>query len=265
MAKRKKTATGKNFKRGRKQTEAETTQEESFEPENNGHSDDLVLTKGIPQKTLLDIPDREELPPIPRLGRPCFLVQLVEHNPDLYKEMITKIRHGNYAHVAAMSCGIRKDTFYDWCKKARDQLRESPIPDTFYTRFYNDVMRATAIRRSEIEIELSVADPKLWNSVGPGRLLGPEWTDPEHVPDTPLLDKPGEQPALPNPNVTETKVSSPGDGGAGDSELVDTDIVEGEFIQVTKEVGDGALKELADQGIIELSRSCKSQINKQKE
>jgi hypothetical protein len=240
MAKRKNTANGKPL----------TTSSPKKKKKRKKKSMKLATFKsrGIPLLTLMDVPDREDLPPIPNTGRPCFLVQIVTESPDLYKQIITLIRHGVVGHVAAVRLGVNQNTFYSWCKQGKSELEEEFPPDTFYTRFYNDVLRAVATKRAELEMEIALTDPKKWLSHGPGRIFGDNWRDTpnnsEGIPHTLALEAPaGSKKATPDPD--------------------EDDVVEGEYVIVNEAVSLDALEELQNQGIIEVSRSYKSQVNKQ--
>ena len=241
----------------------------------------VFANTGIPQYTLLDVPDRVKLPPIPSTGRPCFLIQMATEQPDLYKQLITLIRHGASGNVAAERWGIHEQTFYSWAKIARKEMLQDEVPDTFYTRFYSDVRRAIAMRTSEIEVEIAVTDPKKWLSHGPGRIFGDRWTDSTsprrelaHDPTNPAMI-----PSVAEPQGEELLASSPPPPLSSSQEKAAKDItidnpnqpedsntVEGSFtaIQINESISNDALKVLEDQGILELSRSYKSQVNKQK-
>ena len=212
----------------------------------------LFPQNGLPQYTLLDVPDRVPLPVLPPgKGRPFTLPEIVETTPHIYAKLITFIRSGASGNVAAVFIGICEKTFYEWCKIGAEEMGRDPAPDTYYTRFYNDIRRAVALMRSELEIEIAATDPKRWLSHGPGRIFGDNWTD---KPTTNVI------PLSPSNSPLALSHSS-SSGNASEEEYV-----EGEFvsIEVSKEDTYDALKVLEDNGVVEVSRSYKSQVNKQR-
>jgi len=183
--------------------------------------------------TLLDVPNRKELPPFPTKGRPCLLVELVTLYPEAYKHMMSLIRSGVSGHVAAATIDVSEHTFYGWAKRGRadarieEQIRQLNKPfnpdleeeeiepnDTYYYRFFMDVRRAIAQKRSECETDIAISSPKLWLSNGPGKLFGNDYVEnPKLIlenepPQKNLLDAKTPVPELENhkPDKTSTYI-----------------------------------------------------------
>ena len=126
-------------------------------------------------ETLLDCEHRKPLPQIPnRQGRKCILNEIIQFAPEIYAKMILLIRCGSTIQVSAERCGINPSTFHDWVYRGGKDLLDEE--DTYYSRFFLDVRRAVATRRSEVEIQLSEEDPKRWLSHGPGRMFDNTWS-----------------------------------------------------------------------------------------
>jgi len=216
---------------------------------------------GLPQYTLLEVPERVDFPPIPNISRPCFLIQIATDNPDVYKKMISLIRHGVYGHVAAEVIGINQGTFYGWAKRARQELSQDPPLDSFYTRFYNDVRRAVSIKRSELEMDVAISDPKKWLSNGPGRIFGNSWADAptQSQQQQALQDQSQGDPLLALDNEPHPSHSSSGNGSDND----DSNTPKFAAIEIDEGTSKDALGILHQEGIIEVPRSYKAQVNKQ--
>jgi hypothetical protein len=130
------------------------------------------LPGGIP--TLLNIPGRKELPPIPNsMGRSCKLVDLVQLTPGVYENIMANIRKGCYPHLSAEAAGIPTGTFYRWGTRGKEDFKN--MVDSYYSRFYLDVRKAIAQCRVAIEQTVAVIDPKKWLERGPGKIFGEEW------------------------------------------------------------------------------------------
>lgn len=129
--------------------------------------------------TLLDIPGRKELPEVDRSIRHPLLVDIVEHTPDLYAELITIIRSGAYIHVAAEAIGITERALRKWIQQGGKDV-EAEL-DTYYARFVYDIRRAIAQCRADKERKVAETDPKTWLSKGPGRIFGDQWGKKEQV------------------------------------------------------------------------------------
>ena len=56
-----------------------------------------------------------------KTGRPTVLT------PALIKKIISFLRGGSYIETAAAACGISKETFYDWLKKAAKLEKEGVV------------------------------------------------------------------------------------------------------------------------------------------
>lgn len=113
------------------------------------------------------------LPPYSNDGRRPVLIDLVLYNQDLYNEFLTLIRTGSYFHVAAEAIGISERTFRSWISQGSEDAKADE--DTFFSRFYYDIRRATALCRADRERKIAETDPKTWLSKGPGRMFGNEW------------------------------------------------------------------------------------------
>ena len=287
MAKRNKTTRGENF--GPTEEEKPDIPEPSVNGSpkkrrkgrsKHGSTEPLFPPIGLIQYTLLEIDDRAPLPDIPNVGRPSVLIQIVTETPDLYKKLITLIRLGACGHVAAERLGISEKTFYEWASIGRQELQEDPPPDTYYTRFYTDVRRAIAMKRSEIEIEMAAVNQAKWLSHGPGRIFGDNWSDkpqqlPPPDPSNESLTDPHRLPpgndnvkSLPSSKTSSNSASSasPPQTDAGSGVLTDQDnqdIIEGSYNVIDENTSMDALEELQREGVIEVSRSYKAQINKQ--
>lgn len=219
-----------------------------------GHK--LFPSTGMPQYTLLDIPDAVPLPDLPPAkGRPFTLPDIVKLTPHIYAKLITFIRCGASGNAAAEVVGICEKTFYEWCHIGSLEMAQDPAPDTYYTRFFNDIRRAVAVKRSELEIEIAATDPKKWLSHGPGRIFGDNWRDTPGIP-------------IPQPDIlngpTMGRISS--SPGRKQIENKEPDYVEGEFvsIQIDENTTIDALKVLEENDVVEVSRSYKSQVKKQR-
>jgi len=216
----------------------------------------LFPTNGLPQYTLLDITDRVPLPQIPPSnGRPFTLPDIVQLTPHIYAKLITFIRCGASGNAAAVVIGICERTFYEWCAIGGDQMRENPVPDTYFTRFYNDIRRAVAVKRTELEVEIAATDPKRWLSHGPGRIFGDNWND--RLPSRDPQSLPPPTPALAISSSSEESAASLGK---------ESDVEEGEFtsVRVSESLSLDALEVLEESGVVEVSRSYRSQVNKQR-
>jgi len=207
---------------------------------------------GLPQYTLLDIPDRANLPAEPPGTRPSILVQIVTETPDLYKKLITLIRMGAAGHVAAERLGISEKTFYEWARIGRQELQQAEPPDTYYTRFYTDIRRAVAMKRSEIEIEVAATEPKKWLSHGPGRIFGDNWSDkPPAAPPPPELTESAPQQTLLPPGNNSDSTSSSDSSNASDSVPATSEVdgsAVGDYNIISTDVSMDALEELQREG-----------------
>jgi hypothetical protein len=128
-------------------------------------------------ETLIDSEYRKELPDIPKLGRRCQLMDIISYTPETYEGFLSRIRSGEYINVSTACVGLSYGTVLDWAGKGRKDLEKGE--DTYYSRFVKDVLRAIAQCRGSVEESLSQIDPKKWLSLGPGKLLGNDWSDTE--------------------------------------------------------------------------------------
>jgi hypothetical protein len=130
------------------------------------------------RETLLNVPDRKELPPEPTgPGRKCTLIRMVTESPELYAQLITYIQAGAYYHVAAEAVGVSTDALRGWLKKGRGDLLS--LNDTWYSRLLLDIRRAVALARVSAEISIAETNSTRWLNQGPGRMFGDHWLDSE--------------------------------------------------------------------------------------
>jgi len=132
-------------------------------------------------ETLIDHPLRKELPEIPKLGRRCTLIDLIDFTPETYESFLCRIRSGEYINVSTACVGLCYGTVCDWAMKGRKDIKEGK--DTYYSRFVKDLLRAIAQCRGGVEAALSQHDPKKWLSLGPGKLLGNDWSEEAEKPE----------------------------------------------------------------------------------
>jgi hypothetical protein len=126
-------------------------------------------------ETLIDDPCRKALPEIPKVGRRCLLYDLIEYTPDTYHAFISRIRSGEYINVSTACVGLSYSTVTDWATKGRKDIENGA--DTYYSRLVKDILRAVAQCRGSVEAALSQIDPKKWLALGPGKILGNDWTE----------------------------------------------------------------------------------------
>ena len=238
-------------------------------------------------KTLLNIPEREDLPPKPKMGKPCTLIDLVEFEPDAYSRLIGMIRHGVAGNVAAEATGVNENTFYDWAKKGRadyfseprrvpvrsdgispqeggtDEYDEGEIEyieiavDTYYSRFFMDIRRAIAQCRAECEAQIAVQSPRQWLTHGPGKIFGNNWVENKTHPQAQQTISEDDS----QDNVLDTKKALPSPGGEDPEETNEGSGMT--FIKLSKEDSMDALSILEDAGILETNRQYKKQVKKQ--
>jgi hypothetical protein len=126
-------------------------------------------------ETLIDCDHRKEMPVMPKLGRKCQLMDIISYTPDTYEALLSRIRSGEYINVSTACVGLAYGTVLDWAGKGRRDIEKGL--DTYYSRFVKDVLRAIAQCRGGVEASLSQIDPKKWLSLGPGKLLGNDWSE----------------------------------------------------------------------------------------
>jgi hypothetical protein len=81
-------------------------------------------------------------------------------------KILTWIRSGVYAHVAAEAEGIPWEVFEQWLGWG---TRRSPRPIRRYARFAANVREAAAFGRLRAEMKIFEKDAKLWLLSGPGK------------------------------------------------------------------------------------------------
>ena len=98
-----------------------------------------------------------------QLGRKSKLQYLLEHEYELYQQIIRMLELGVFDYVACEAFGISHSTFIVWMRKGA-KAREG-----IYRTFYLDVSGATARARVLAEMEVKREDPKFWLRFGPGK------------------------------------------------------------------------------------------------
>lgn len=120
-----------------------------------------------------------------RCGRPSTITA------EIVAEILSHIRAGTFAWIAAEASGISTHTFYKWIKLGRmplEQYKTSVITDadkiahSLMTDLANGVEQAKAQARALAEQALFLSKPGVWLRLGPGRDMGdpekPGWTNP---------------------------------------------------------------------------------------
>lgn len=153
------------------------------------------LPGGIP--TLIDIPERKPLPAPPK-GQ-CILAALVDECPRTYEEFLTALKKGSFWKGAAASVGLSVGTVRRWGQRGKEDA-EAEL-DTYYSRFYLDVLKAIGQCRCSVEQALAKIQPWKWLSHGPGSVFGTEWTD------APLDEKTAECAFIPEPDEVIERIS----------------------------------------------------------
>jgi len=212
-------------------------------------STENALVPSIPGgiETLLDVSERKPLPALPEQGRRCILYDIIQYTPETYAQMIVYVRNGAYYHTAAESVGIASKTLYDWCYKGRRDA-ESGI-DSYYSRLYKDIRKATAQCRVSKEMAIADIDPKKWLNLGPGKMFGTEWVElPTSTAD--LVESE-------NPFLIESTDSTDKPEEVNQSK----DAAKTKVIDVNPEETLQAMKALEDAGLITLSEEYKKELN----
>jgi hypothetical protein len=108
------------------------------------------------------------------------LERLMEHTPHDYLKIIKYIEAGAFPYIAAEALGVTKRTFDTWMRRGSTQKKG------VYTRFYQDVMRASARSRMVAELQVKKDDPRFWLTKGPGKSQGNRqgWTEQTEVTHT---------------------------------------------------------------------------------
>lgn len=123
--------------------------------------------------------DRSSGSPGPRRGRPVGSVSLT---PEIAAKIITYLRAGAFAHVAAEAAGISERTFRDWVARGegRHPFR-GPTPKL--RAFAREVRRAQAEARVAAEAIVYREHPKFWLShVARSRPGSEGWSHPASDP-----------------------------------------------------------------------------------
>jgi hypothetical protein len=92
--------------------------------------------------------------------------------PQVQAKICSSIRHGQWDFVAAQAAGIRRETFYEWLRIARDTGAEP------YFAFAEAVAEARAEARGDAEGRVYTDKPDVWLRIGPGQTRPgePGWT-----------------------------------------------------------------------------------------
>jgi hypothetical protein len=98
---------------------------------------------------------------------------LMRSDAAAYERMLTLIRAGAFAWVAAQSLGIAAETFSRWMARGARQRRG------IFRQFRQDVEQAQALARITAEIQVRRENPLAWLRSGPARSRPgmPGWTD----------------------------------------------------------------------------------------
>lgn len=95
----------------------------------------------------------------------------IELTAELRQQIVSSIRAGGYAHVAAQAWGVPHRLWRRWLSLGR--RRGAPEP---YASFCREVQQAEAQARLKAEIETLGADPRFWLKTGPGKDEAPGWS-----------------------------------------------------------------------------------------
>lgn len=93
--------------------------------------------------------------------------------PQVRQQIVSAIRSGGFAHVAAEAAGVPCDLFMQWLEEGSKADAVEP-----FAGFAADVRQALAQARLAAEIAAFQKDPKAWLEHGPGRETrgNPGWT-----------------------------------------------------------------------------------------
>src|SRR5436190_2216080 len=99
--------------------------------------------------------------------------------PETEGQIVSYVRSGGYAWVAAEGAGIPRRVFASWLRRGA-----KPRSGARYRRFYEQVMQARAQARLAAELDTRKKDPRYWLTHGPGRERpgAPGWTNPPKAP-----------------------------------------------------------------------------------
>lgn len=97
-------------------------------------------------------------------------------SPAIRNTIISYIRAGAYAWVAAQAAGIHRATFWRWMQIGERHHERSKA--SVYRDFYYEVQQAQAEARAAAEIQVRRDRPETWLRYGPGRSRPgmPGWT-----------------------------------------------------------------------------------------
>lgn len=92
--------------------------------------------------------------------------------PQLHRQIVSMIRAGAFANVAARAAGIGTTTFYNWLQRGAE------AKTGMYREFHDEVIQAKAQARAHAEIRVFQEDPLAYLRLGPGRSDNgePGWT-----------------------------------------------------------------------------------------
>jgi hypothetical protein len=98
---------------------------------------------------------------------------LIELTADVRQKILSSIRAGGYAHIAAQAWGVSQRLWRRWLALGRRRAAVEP-----YGSFYREVQEAKAQARLKAELEALNKDPRFWLKNGPGKDpgAGPGWT-----------------------------------------------------------------------------------------
>ncbi len=93
--------------------------------------------------------------------------------PHLQQQIVSSIRSGGYAHIAAEAWGVPRPLFRRWLRLGRH--KNAPEP---YATFAAEVQSALAQARLTAEMNAFKKDPRVWLEHGPGKEKAgnPGWT-----------------------------------------------------------------------------------------
>lgn len=93
--------------------------------------------------------------------------------PELRQRILSSIRAGGYAHIAAQAWGVSERLWRRWLARGRRAGAAEP-----YASFYQEVQQARAQARLKAELDALQKDPRFWLKTGPGKDPGegPCWS-----------------------------------------------------------------------------------------
>jgi hypothetical protein len=93
---------------------------------------------------------------MPRSGRPTKL------NPERQAEIVSAIKAGNYAEIAAAYAGISRGTYFLWMKKGKEDARSGK--ETIYSDFFDAVKKAESDAEVRAVAIIQRAMPENWQA-----------------------------------------------------------------------------------------------------